>query len=194
MHIFLIILIIIATVVIYYHNSLVKRKNTVQQYWSDIDIVLKKRHNLIPNLVNTVKGYASHEQNIFTQVVEARAQALNASTVKGQRVAEDNLINSLTKLFALAENYPKLKADIAFRQLQVNLYEIEKDIELAREGYNIAVRENNIMIEAFPGNFIANFFKFKSATYFEIENSLERVLQNVSFDNKKEERKKNNDF
>lgn len=181
MLIFLITLILIVAIAIHYYNALINRKNNVQQYWSDIDIVLKKRYNLIPNLVNTVKGYAKHEQTTFTKVVEARKQALNANTVKEQQAAEDNLVSSLSKIFALAENYPDLKADSAFTKLQVSLSEIEKDIEMARGKYNISVRENNIMMESFPGNLVAEWFKFQIADYFEIENKIEREVQEIKF-------------
>ncbi len=179
MPIFLFILIAIAAVVIYYYNSLVRKKNFVAQRWSDIDVQLKKRYNLIPNLLSMVQGYAAHEKETLENVVKARSEAIKAENITSQQIAENNLGKSLSGLWALIEQYPDLKANANFMDLQVKLLEIEKDIELARESYNVAVRENNILVESFPANQIAQQFGFEKAAFFELEGTLERKLYKI---------------
>ncbi len=179
MPIFLLILVAITAIVIYYYNSLVRKKNWVAQCWSDIDVQLKKRYNLIPNLLSTVKGYAMHEKETLENVVQARSEAIKAESIASQQIAENNLGKSLAGLWAVVEQYPDLKANKNFLDLQVKLSEIEKDIELARERYNVAVRENNILVESFPANQVAQQFGFEKAVFFELEGTLERKIYKI---------------
>jgi LemA protein len=181
---FIIILIVIALVAFYafgIYNKLVRTRSMAEEGWSGIDVQLKKRHSLIPNLVETVKGYAKHEQDTLQQVITARNSALNAHGVKEQTSAENKLNSALANVFALSESYPDLKANTNFLQLQSELANIEGDIEKARRYYNATVRENNIMVESFPSNLVANSFGFFNREYFEIENVAERELPSVKF-------------
>lgn len=150
-------------------NKFAKNRNMVQDAWSNIDVALKKRHDLIPNLVNTVKGYAAHEKDTFTQVIEARnaAMAVPKGDINGQIQAENALQQTLKSLFALAEAYPNLKADTSFLNLQTQLSEIEENLERARRYYNSTVRENNTYGESFPGALFAGMFKYQHFNYFE---------------------------
>jgi LemA protein len=152
-----------------------------EEGWSGIDVQLKKRHSLIPNLVETVKGYAKHEQDTLQQVITARNSALSAKGVAEQTSAENKLNSALANVFALSESYPDLKANTNFLQLQQELSAIEGDIEKSRRYYNATVRENNIMVESFPSNLVANSFGFFNREYFEIENAAERELPSVKF-------------
>ena len=173
------ILIILYLIIAY--NSLVKLKNMAEEGWSGIDVQLKKRYNLIPNLVSTVKGYASHEKEVFENVSAMRSTGINAETVKQQANAENMLTQALGKLFAVAENYPDLRANQNFMELQNELSQIEKDIELARRYYNGTVRENNIKIESFPSNIVANMFSFKKFDFFEIDDQSIKTTPKVDF-------------
>ena len=181
------IIIIIALVVLaglYFvsvYNKLVRKRTMVEEGWSGIDVQLKKRYNLIPNLIETVKGYAKHEQETFQQVIAARNAAQNATTVEGQQAAESQLNSALANVFALAEAYPDLKANTNFLQLQNELSSIEGDIEKARRYYNGCVREQNIMVESFPSNVVANMFGFNLAEYFELEDEGARSVPKVQF-------------
>ncbi|MGB6093110.1 MAG: LemA family protein [Moheibacter sp.] len=150
-------------------NKFAKNRNMVQDAWANIDVALKKRHDLIPNLVNTVKGYAAHEKDTFTQVIEARnaAMAVPKGDINGQIQAENALQQTLKSLFALAEAYPNLKADTSFLNLQTQLTEIEENLEMARRYYNSTVRENNTYGESFPGTLFAGMFKYQHFNYFE---------------------------
>lgn len=150
-------------------NKFAKNRNMVQDAWANIDVALKKRHDLIPNLVNTVKGYAAHEKDTFTQVIEARnaAMAVPKGDINGQIQAENALQQTLKSLFALAEAYPNLKADTSFLNLQTQLTEIEENLERARRYYNSTVRENNTYGESFPGALFAGMFKYQHFNYFE---------------------------
>lgn len=163
------------------YNKLVRLKNLVQEGWSTIDVMLKKRHDLIPNLVETVKGYATHEKETLDNVVKARANALNANSVQDKEVAEKNLSQAMMNLMVVAEQYPDLKANTNFQQLQSELSNIEGDIEKSRRYYNGTVRENNTAVESFPSNIIANIFKFEKANFFELENPAERAVPQVKF-------------
>lgn len=166
---------------VFAYNKLVRLRNFVEEAWSGVDVQLKKRYNLIPNLVNTVKGYAKHEKEIFTEVTEKRSQAMAATTVDGQRQAENALSQALMKVLAVAENYPDLKANANFLSLQGDLRKIEEDIEMARRYYNGATRNMNNMVEQFPSMIVANVTGFKKRDYFEIENAVERENVNVQF-------------
>ncbi len=163
------------------YNKLVKLNTLVEEGWSGIDVQLKKRYSLIPNLVETVKGYAKHEQETFEKVVNARNLAQSATTLDGHQAAENQLNKALVNLFALAEQYPELKANQNFMQIQEELSVIEQDIEKSRRYYNGTVREKNILIASFPSNILANLFGFIKSKFFELDNESERVLPQVKF-------------
>lgn len=182
---FIVILIIIALIVIAVvsiYNKLVRLRNTVKSSWSDIDVQCKKRFDLVPNLVETVKGYASHEKTVFEKVTQARAMAMQASSPAEMAKAENMIRDTLKSLFAVAEAYPELKANANFMQLQNQLQELESSIEHARRYYNAVVRDFNILIESFPSNLIASQFNFKQAELFQLETpDAERKPVKVSF-------------
>lgn len=163
------------------YNGLVRMRNMVEEAWSGIDVQLKRRTDLIPNLVSTVKGYAAHEKGTLEEVIRLRGLAQNAHGVGETAQAQGLLGAALGKLFALAENYPDLKANANFAQLQATLGEIEEEIQLARRYYNGAVRNLNIAVESFPSNLIAGRFGFVKAEFFELENIAERVVPAVTF-------------
>lgn len=172
MDLFQIILIIAAGIVlwvIFTYNRLITFRNRTKEAWSDIDVQLKRRYNLIPNLVETVKGYATHERELFENVTKARTQAMGAQTMEEHSKAENFLSSTLKSLFAVTENYPDLKASQNFLELQRELRDTEDKIQSSRRFYNGNVRDMNIKIESFPANIIANSFKFKKADFFEIE-------------------------
>jgi LemA protein len=172
--------IIVAAIAIY--NKLVRLRNTVKSSWSDIDVQCKKRYDLVPNLIETVKGYASHERNLFEKVTEARTLAMRASSPSDKAKAENMLSDTLKTLFAVAEAYPELKASNNFLQLQTQLKELEDNIENARRYYNAVVRDYNILIESFPSNIIASSFNFKQEEFFGLETpEVERKPVKVSF-------------
>ena len=162
------------------YNSLVKLKNRTNEAWSDIDVQLKRRYNLIPNLVNTVKGYAKHERELFEKVTKARTAAMGAQTVEEHGKAENMLAGALKTLFAVAENYPDLKANQNFLELQRELSDTENKIQAARRFYNGNVRDFNIKIEKFPNNLVAGALGFNKRDFFEIEGE-EREPVKVSF-------------
>ena len=163
------------------YNKLVKLTTLVDEAWSGIDVQLKKRYDLIPNLVETVKGYASHEKETFENVTKARNQAQNATTVEGQQAAENQLNRALINLYAVAEQYPELKANENFLSLQNELSVIESDIEKSRRYYNGTTRDYNILIDQFPSNIIAGMANFKKAGFFEIDIEAERKNPQVKF-------------
>lgn len=179
------ILVIVGVLAVFYlvgvYNKLVRKRSMMEEGWSGIDVQLKKRHDLIPNLVQTVKGYATHEQETLNQVITARNQALAADGVKAQTEAEGQLNTALANVFALSEAYPDLKANTNFIQLQQELAAVEGDVEKSRRYYNGTVRENNIMVESFPSSLIASSFNFKLGEYFEIETISERAAPEVKF-------------
>ena len=166
--------------VIVTYNAFIRLKNLCDNSWSDVDVQLKRRYDLIPNLVSTVKGYASHEKGIFENVTKARAEATTAKTPADQSKAENMLTGALRQLFAVAENYPDLKANTNFLDLQNNLSQIEGDIQNARRYYNAVVRDNNIKVESFPSNIIASIFSFKKREFFEMAEG-ERAVPKVEF-------------
>lgn len=163
------------------YNRLVKLRNLVQEAWSSIDVMLKKRHDLIPNLVETVKGYATHERETLENVTKARNLAVGADSVEAKEAAEKNLNQAMVNLFAVAEQYPDLKANANFQQLQAELSSIENDIEKSRRYYNGTVRENNTLVESFPSNIVANMYKFEKSKFFELDNIADREVPNVKF-------------
>ncbi|MDV3592515.1 hypothetical protein CMU87_08490 [Elizabethkingia anophelis] len=181
----LIVVIALVVIVLLYgvsvYNKLVKFRNLVQEAWSSIDVMLKKRYDLIPNLVETVKGYATHERETLDSVTQARTMAKNAGSVQEKEAAEKNLNQAMMNLFAVAEQYPDLKANTNFQQLQNELSSLESDIEKSRRYYNGTVRENNTLVESFPSNIIANMYKFEKAPFFELQNTAEREVPSVKF-------------
>ena len=180
----LILLVLVVLFVLYgvsIYNRLVKLRTLVEEAWSGINVQLKKRHDLIPNLVETVKGYATHERETFDSVTKARASAMQAADVKSQEAAENNLNAALIRLLAVAEQYPELKANQNFLQLQDQLSVIESDIEKSRRYYNGTVREKNIVIDTFPSNIVANMFKFEKSPFFELENEAEKAVPQIKF-------------
>ncbi|MEO6187190.1 MAG: LemA family protein [Ginsengibacter sp.] len=165
------------------YNGLVKMKIKVDNSWSDIRVYLKKRFDLIPNLVNTVKGYAAHESQTFEKVTEARnaAAAVPAGDVQGAAQANQVLGGALGRLLAVAENYPELKANQNFLELQAALQSIENDLGNARRYYNATVRDYNTAIQQFPGVIVANFAGFKAREFYELENQAESENVEVKF-------------
>ncbi|MEX2006825.1 MAG: LemA family protein [Candidatus Saccharimonadales bacterium] len=160
---------VVILTVIFIYNSLVRVKIRVDEAWSDITVQLKRRYDLIPNLINTVKGYASHEKAVFERVTETRAQALNAQNVGEVAEADNQFQQALKSLFAVAENYPDLKANQNFLQLQAELVDTEDKIQAARRFYNGAVRDLNIKIQSFPTNIFASLMGFRQREFFEVE-------------------------
>ena len=176
-------LIVLSVVVILLYNALVKKRQMVEEGWSGIDVQLKRRANLIPNLIETVKGYATHEQETLDAVTRLRTEvgALPKNDVLGRAQAEGQLSQALGRLFAVAEAYPDLKASQNFADLHQSLDDIEDAIQMARRYYNGAVRGLNVAVESFPSNLIASRFKFEKAEYFEIEDEAERAVPKVQF-------------
>ncbi len=168
MGIILLIIIVLAIIwAIGMYNGLIRLKNRVDEAWSDIDVQLKRRYDLIPNLVSTVKGYAAHEKEVFEKVTEARTQAMNAGSAQEKAQAENALSGTLKSLFAVAENYPDLKANQNFLELQRELTDTEDKIQAARRFYNGNVRDFNIKIESFPTNIFAGMLHFAKRDFFE---------------------------
>lgn len=162
------------------YNQLVKLKALVEEAWSGIDVQLKRRYDLIPNLMETVKGYSIHEKEIFTQVAKMRSAAMNADNISEKAQAESGLTQVLHRLFAVAENYPQLKANENFLGLQKELSAIESEIQLSRRYYNGTARNYNIKVNTLPSNIIASISAFKPVSYFEISN-VERETPRVKF-------------
>jgi len=166
---------------IFTYNGLVTLKNRAKEAWADIDVQLKRRYDLIPNLVETVKGYMAEEKEIFEKVAEARSRAMGATNLKEKGEAENVLTNTLKSLFAVVENYPELKASTNFLELQRELTDTEDKIQAARRFYNGNVRDLNIRIESFPANFIAATFGFQKIELFELAVPEEREAPKVKF-------------
>ena len=175
---------IAAALVIWYiaiYNGLVKLRTMVEEGWSGIDVQLKRRANLIPNLVESVKGYMSHEKKLLTEITELRTRSLEATEVGQQSAIEDQLTRVISRIFAVAENYPDLKASQNFIDLQQQLSGIEDQIQMARRYYNGTVRNLNIKVDQFPGNIVAARFNFSKAEFFEIEEPGDRAVPKVTF-------------
>lgn len=168
----LVAIVVIAAISIY--NRLVKLRNTVRSSWSDIDVQLKKRYDLVPSLVETVKGYAKHEKGLFEKVTELRSAAMQGGSPEQMARSENMIRDTLKSLFALAENYPELKANQNFLQLQTQFQDLENSIESARRYYNAVVRDYNTSTETFPAVIFAALLGFKPAEFFELESSEER--------------------
>lgn len=165
----IIIIVILVLWLVAVFNSLIRLKNRTQEAFSDIDVQLKRRHDLIPNLIETVKGYAKHERELFEKVTAARTAAINAKGIAEKGKAENMLSQTLKSIFAVAENYPDLKASQNFLQLQDELSDTENKIQAARRFYNGNVRDLNIKIEVFPNNLVAGILGFKQFEFFQAE-------------------------
>jgi len=163
------------------YNMLVRSKNRVKESWSDIDVQLKRRYDLIPNLVETVKGYAAHEKETLDAVIEARSKAMGAQTLQEHSQAENMLTGALKSLFALSENYPQLRAVESFTKLQDELSDTENKIQAARRFYNTNVMAFNTQIESFPTNLIASPFGFTKSDFFELNEEMAREPITVKF-------------
>lgn len=167
----------VALAVVAIYNGLVRGRNMVNEAWSGIDVQLKRRHDLVPNLVSAVKQYATHERSIFEEVSEARARSIAVTgDVAAQAKAENMLSGALRSLFAVAEAYPDLKASDNFRQLQENLDKLEEEIQMARRYYNGTAREQNNRVMQFPSNIVAGMFHFAQVVYFELDNPAEKAV------------------
>lgn len=164
------------------YNGFIRLINRAKEALADIDVQLKRRYDLIPNLVNTVKGYATHESEAFEKVTQARAAAMGAGSLKEKGDAENTLSGALKSVFAIAEAYPDLKANQNFLELQKELSDTENKIQAARRFYNTNVRDLNTGIQSFPGNIISGIFKFKPMEYFELEESEAAARQPVAVD------------
>ncbi len=178
---------LVAIVVIFIYNRLVQTKIRVEEAWSDITVQLKRRLDLIPNLVETVKGYAKHERRVFNEVTKARTESINAEGPKEQAQAENMIEGALKSLFAVAEAYPDLKANQNFKALQDELVDTEDKIQAARRFYNGSVRDLNIKIDTFPNMLVAHPLGFKHREFFEVDESEKKAASKptkVSFDNK----------
>jgi LemA protein len=184
MVIVIIVVAIVVLAVLYYigkRNSIIAQRNRVDESWSGIDVQLKRRHDLVPNLVETVKGYAAHESEVFEKTTKARAEAMSAQSVGDTAKAEEKLTGALTDLRAVAENYPQLRATENFQQLSRNLSELEDEIQASRRIYNSNVQSYNTAIQQFPGSIIAGQSGFTAREYFEIEDASQREPVAVSF-------------
>lgn len=187
--IILIVVLVVVGIVVFWligaYNALVKMRNRVKEAWADIDVQLKRRYNLIPNLVEAVKGYAAHEKKVFIDVTEARSKAMQAEAsgdVAKTLEAEKGLTGALKSLFAVVESYPDLKANQNFLDLQAQLTDTEDKIQAARRFYNGNVRDFNTKQETFPTNLIAGMFGFKKADFFEVKDEEARAVPKVSFE------------
>ncbi|MHA3946503.1 LemA family protein [Cellulomonas bogoriensis] len=182
----LIVLLVVALLLLVWgvatYNGFVRLRNLVQESWRQIDVELHRRHDLIPNLVDAVKGYAAHERGVFDEVTRARAAAASPGTGPAQQAAQENaLTQAMGRLFAVAEAYPQLRASENFQQLQVELTNTEDRIAAGRRFYNANVRAINTRVETFPPNIIANMFGFARAEYFEAEDPTVRAVPRVDF-------------
>ena len=182
-----VIVILLVALVMVTYNNLVRLNERVNEAWSDITVQLKYRADLIPNVVETVKGYAKHEKSAFEDVTKARAAVMGAKDVKGAAEAERSLEGALSKIFAIAEAYPELKANTNFQQLQLQLQDVEDKIQAARRFYNAGAKELNAKVQMFPSNIINNMFgHFEKREYFEVPESEKATIEKapeVKFDN-----------
>lgn len=179
-----IIVVVVAIIILWLigtFNALIKKRNRTDEAWSDIDVQLKRRHDLIPNLVETVKAYAKHEAGTFEKVTQARNQAIQAKDIKAKAEAENMLASTLKSLFAVAENYPDLKATQNFLQLQDELSDTENKVQAARRFYNGNVRDFNTKLQVFPTNLIGKILGFKAREFFGLEEKAEREAPQVKF-------------
>ena len=175
---------IVVVIVVYgitLYNKLVRHRNLVQEGYSGIDVQLTRRSDLIPNLLETVKGYAAHEKALFADIAERRASSINAGSIADKAVADKALTGALGRLFAVAEAYPDLKADANFRALQADLSEIEDQLQMARRYYNGTARDYNIVVESFPNVLVAGSFGFRKEPFFELADPATAAVPKVAF-------------
>ncbi len=175
------IILLVAIVLISMYNGLIRLRNRVDEAWSDIDVQLKRRYDLIPNLIETVKGYAAHEKETFEKVTRARSAAMNAGSAEEKSKAENALSDTLKSIFALSENYPDLKANQNFLELQRELTDTEDKIQASRRFYNGNVRDFNTKLQVFPTNIFASMLGFKAREFFGITDEKEREVVDVKF-------------
>ncbi|MGM5053779.1 LemA family protein [Rhizobium sp. 814_E9_N1_1] len=177
------VIVLVALYLIFIYNGLVRARQMAEEAWSGTDVQLKRRADLIPNLIETVKGYAAHEKSTLEEVVELRnkAQAVPAGDVAGRAQAEGLLGQALGRVIALAEAYPDLKANQNFAELQASLETMEGELQMARRYYNGAARDLNVKVESFPSNLVAGQFGFSKREYFEITNEADRAVPTVKF-------------
>ena len=176
------VVVVLAVAVVVSYNRFVRQRNLVQESWRQVDVELKRRHDLIPNLVETVKGYATHEREVFDAVTTARAQAAAPGSTPAQQAQQEGILGqALGRLFAVAEAYPELKASTNFLELQRELAETEDRIAAGRRFYNANVRAMNTRVEAFPSNLVAGVFGFHREEYFEVEDEAVRSAPSVDF-------------
>jgi len=173
------VLVIIVIWIIITYNFFIRDKNLIKEAWSGIDVQLKRRHNLIPNLVASVKGYSQYEKNLLEQITQKRSEAAKIETIEDKAPVESDLSGMLKNLFVAVENYPDLKANKNYLDLQNQLIEIEDQLQYARRYYNGAVRNYNIRVESFPSNIIAGIFNYKQDNFFEISLATERKTPEV---------------
>jgi len=181
---FYIVLIIVGVIVAWFvaaYNGFVRLVNRTKEAWADIDVQLKRRYDLIPNLVETVKGYAKHENEAFENVTRARANALGAQSVKEKETADMGVTSALKSIFAIAEAYPELRAVESFTKLQEELSDTENKIQAARRFYNGNVRDLNTKLEVFPSNIVASIFKFEKREFFELDDARAKEPVKVAF-------------
>ncbi len=172
----------LALFIISTYNKLIILRQRVKNAWAQVDVQLKRRYDLIPNLVKSVRGYATHERETFEELTRARSNAIQASGAKDASKAESELSGTLRTLFAVAENYPELKADANFRHLQTELSDTETKIGYARQFFNDTVQKFNIQVRVFPSNLVASFFGFQEESFFSVpEGSVEREVVSVDF-------------
>ncbi|PIR96508.1 MAG: hypothetical protein COT92_00790 [Candidatus Doudnabacteria bacterium CG10_big_fil_rev_8_21_14_0_10_42_18] len=170
MEIFIIVIVVLALIAVFLYNSLIRAKNRVEEAWSDIEVQLKRRYDLIPNLVETVKGYARQESGVLENVTNARSMAMNAGGDMKERLKDENMLSgALKSLFAVAESYPDLKSNQNFMQMQRDLTDTEDKIQAARRFYNGTVRDFNNKVEVFPTNIFASMMGFKKREFFDID-------------------------
>ncbi|HEY4520728.1 MAG TPA: LemA family protein [Candidatus Paceibacterota bacterium] len=179
--IILVVVVVLALWIVGIFNGLVRTRNRVKESWSDIDVQLKRRYDLIPNLIETVKGYAAHEKDVLERVIQARAMAIGAKSPHDHAQAENMLSGALKNLFAVAEAYPNLRASENFAKLQDELSDTENKIQASRRFYNTNVLDLNTKIEQFPSNIVAGMFGFKKEEFFEASNEAEREPVKVAF-------------
>jgi LemA protein len=177
-----VILILVVVYIVVVYNGLIRRRLRAKEALSDIDVQLKRRYDLIPNVIETVKGYAKHERGVLENVTKARTAAMEAGGNPVERQEKENMLsNTLKTLFAVSENYPDLKANANFLDLQRELSDTENKIQAARRFYNTVVKELNEKIQSFPSNIIANIFKFQEEKFFELSSEAEKEVVKVSF-------------
>ncbi|MGA1790557.1 MAG: LemA family protein [bacterium] len=179
--IFLVLILLVVLIPVFIYNKLIRLRQRVKNAWSQIDVQLKRRHDLIPNLVEVAKGYMAHERETLENVIKARNMAASAEGIKEKGTAENFLTSTLRSLFAVAENYPNLKADTQMLTLQEELTSTENRISFARQHYNDEVMRMNTQTEVFPSNMIANMFQFTKEEFFEIEDVAQREAPEINF-------------